>query len=302
MQLKIQQRIRKQQELLTFEVANDTVYEIVVDGETASYTSDADAATNEVFHGIKDAIEATSAAVVITDNGSYELIVTSSVAGDEGAVEVELVSNVTKSVTYVPTEAWSVWSTATTANIEYTDTAATQYMVVKDNIVYVDQYKEIYHDLHEQATTAISDGKNTILEKLFTEIDTARANDDITVIEQLSMKKNAYLQLLTAVTTQSQKTAISLVDKRHKFDGELSQQNLQITMQEKQLEGADADKDYKVASKIALEDQVRHNRQIKTLGHISNVNGMSLGGGTAVNSTQLDQFNKLVYVLAPEIV
>ena len=41
---------------------------------------------------------------------------------------------------------------------------------------------------------------------------------------------------------------------------------------------------------------------IKTLSSVANVNGMALGGGVAVGTEQLDQFNDLVYELVPEIV
>jgi len=160
---------------------------------------------------------------------------------------------------------------------------------------YLEEYKTVFEDLLEQATISTTTGKDSLMEKLFLEIDAAVTDEEITVRDALSLKKDAYMQMLTALTGQSQKTAITLVDKKYKFGGEIS-------LQDEQIAGSEADTAYKVASKLALEDQVTHNRLIKGLSSVANVNGMALGGGVAVESEQLEQFNDILYELVPEIV
>ena len=167
---------------------------------------------------------------------------------------------------------------------------------------YIEEYNKAYEEVLASSMESATVGKDSPLEKMFELIDAARVAEEITVIEQLSIKKNAYMNLIQGIVGQSQKTAMALVDKKYKFQGELDSQLKAIELQDAQIAGAAADTENKETSTQALIDQVTHNRMIKTLSSVANVNGMALGGGVAVGTEQLDQFNDLVYELVPEIV
>jgi len=78
---------------------------------------------------------------------------------------------------------------------------------------YVGEWVLVYEQVLAQSMKSLTTGKDTPLEALFTMIDATSNNTSAE--ERLSMKKDAYMQLVTSVTASSQKTAMDLVDKKY---------------------------------------------------------------------------------------
>lgn len=84
---------------------------------------------------------------------------------------------------------------------------------------YIIDYNDAYGSILKNAMENTTIGVDTPLEKLFNLID--ENSGDTTALERLSMKKEAYMQILGTLSAQSQQTAIALVDKKYGFQNEL---------------------------------------------------------------------------------
>jgi hypothetical protein len=91
---------------------------------------------------------------------------------------------------------------------------------------YVNDYNDTYGSILKHAMENTAIGVDTPLEKLFSLIDDS--SSDTTALERLSMKKEAYMQMLGTLSAQSQQTAIALVDKKYGFSNELEMMEQKI--------------------------------------------------------------------------
>lgn len=85
---------------------------------------------------------------------------------------------------------------------------------------YINDYTEAYETVLAQSMESLTAGKDTPLEKLFVLIDESSA--DTNASERLSMKKEAYMQVINSVTAAAMATSIQLVDKKYTFEHEIS--------------------------------------------------------------------------------
>ncbi len=145
---------------------------------------------------------------------------------------------------------------------------------------YTEEYSEAYETVLSRSMESLTTGNDTPLEKLFDIID---ASDDIDVStrDKLSLKKDAYMQLLSNVTAQSQQTAMAVVEKKFRMHNELTLLENQVAMSNidkdnkyanvvadlaqktKMLEQVQADIDFNTSKKLIMESTRKDNIRIK---------------------------------------
>jgi len=109
------------------------------------------------------------------------------------------------------------------------------------NESYVAEWGKAYAEVMEQSVASMLVGLDTPVEKLFRLID--ESSGDTTAIERLSMKKDAYMQIINSVVANGQQTAIALVDKKFKFNYELKISEQESKAAEKKVEKLTAEID-----------------------------------------------------------
>jgi len=130
---------------------------------------------------------------------------------------------------------------------------------------YITEWIKAYEQVIAQSMESLSTGKDTPMEKLFSMID--ETSRDTSQIDRLSLKKDAYMALIQAVTVASQKTAMELVDKKFTahFEYEMAETKVraennkadnaaeavnatkaQVKLTNRQVEGYDDDKNQKM--------------------------------------------------------
>lgn len=189
---------------------------------------------------------------------------------------------------------WSEWATAAdTSNL--TDTLLVEYRTY-DDVVYVDEYVEAYEQLVATSMASDGDGKDSILEKQFALLEAS--DEHLTAKEIIGLKNQAYSNLRQQIMLNSQKTAMALVEKKHRFMNELEQQSKQLDILSAQIEKANYDAEYVLAQTKALEEQVIDNRKIKALDSMADTYGTFGAGGISVHSDMWGAYFDIVVDLA----
>jgi len=144
------------------------------------------------------------------------------------------------------------------------------------------EYSYLYKKLLGQQMGTL-DNENSILNKLFTLID---AEPDVTPRERLSMKKNAYMQMLSNVTSSSQQLALQLADKKHKFEGEIKTvaANTAKTINEADM--------IKTREDVMLQ-QVIDNRRIKAMDSLGDTFSTGMAGGLVPTAAMWNEYFRI---------
>ena len=153
--------------------------------------------------------------------------------------------------------------------------------LLPDPIDYIADYNKSYESLMEKNLTAA----NAPLKSLFDLID-ATVDADITTRERLSLKKDAYMQMLSQVTMGTQKTAMSLVDKKHKFLYE-------IASMKAQADRAIAEAALTVSKEKVMLDQVIDNRRIKAMDSLGDTYSTGMAGGLVPTAAMWEEYFRL---------
>ena len=163
---------------------------------------------------------------------------------------------------------------------------------------YVEEYTEVYEKLVASSLESFGDGKDGYIEQLFKMIDDAVDDGDIEKADAISIKKNAYMQLISTVLPNCQKMAITVMDKKYKFGLEIEQQEHQANILGENSRKAKDDADYVEAQIQALNQQVVDNRRIKALDTLGETYGTAMAGGLKVTQAMWETYFGLVSNLA----
>jgi len=144
------------------------------------------------------------------------------------------------------------------------------------------EYTHLYNKLLGQQMGTI-DGNDSVLNKLFALID---AESDVTPRERLSMKKNAYMQMLNTITSSSQQLALQLADKKHKFEGEIraTTANTNKIVNETDM--------LKTKEEIMLQ-QVIDNRRIKAMDSLGDTFSTGMAGGLVPSAAMWNEYFRI---------
>jgi len=194
------------------------------------------------------------------------------------------------------TDDWGEWVTATdTSNL--TDTDLVEYRSYQTyDIDYLGEYITIYEQLVETSMISQANDKDSILTKQFALLD--EYSEQLSQKEIVAAKNAAYSDLRAQIMTNSQKTAMALVEKKYRFDKELEQLDQQLAMMGHQVDKAKGDAEYVAAQIIALKEQVIDNRKIKALDSLADTYGTFGAGGLTVSSDMWQVYFEIVDDLA----
>ncbi len=197
-----------------------------------------------------------------------------------------------------PTTSMDINGNMTFSNTEYVATANDAYGVVNidhtldsltvllssiaiEDVNYALEYTSAYDILLEKTMTS----SHAPLEKMFDMIDAMDA-DEITAREKMSLKKDAYMQMLTQVTLSSQKIATTLVDKKFKFKDEVESGKAQ--KQRAVYEASLTDSKRKV-----MHEQVIDNRRIKAMESLGETYSTGMAGGLVPTEPMWKEYFRL---------
>jgi len=144
------------------------------------------------------------------------------------------------------------------------------------------EYSYLYKKLLGQQMGTI-DNEDSVLNKLFALID---AEPDVTPREKLSMKKNAYMQMLGNITSSAQQLALQLADKKHKFEGEIKATAANTL---KIVNEADL---IKTREDVMLQ-QVIDNRRVKAMDSLGDTFSTGMAGGLVPTASMWNEYFRL---------
>jgi len=144
------------------------------------------------------------------------------------------------------------------------------------------EYSYLYKKLLGQQMGTI-DNEDSVLNKLFALID---AEPDVTPREKLSMKKNAYMQMLGNITSSAQQLALQLADKKHKFEGEIKATAANTL---KIVNEADLTK----TREDVMIQQVIDNRRIKAMDSLGDTFSTGMAGGLVPTASMWNEYFRL---------
>lgn len=194
------------------------------------------------------------------------------------------------------TDDWGEWAVATNTS-DLTDTTLVQYRVYQTyDVDYLQDYLDVYDTLVDSSIKSQTEGVDSILTKQFDLLD--NSNGQLTVKEVVGAKNTAYSNLRAQIMSNSQKTAMAILEKRYKFSKELEQQDKQLAMMDSQVDKAAYDAGYVLAQTIALEEQVVDNRRIKALDSLADTYGTAMAGGITVTTEMWTTYYDIVTDLA----
>ena len=194
------------------------------------------------------------------------------------------------------TDPWGDWVTAVDTS-DLTDTDLVEYRMAQVyDVDYVSAYGSVYEQLVETSMVSQTEGKDSILTKQFELLDNNGGH--LTLKEIVAAKNAAYSNLRAQIMTNSQKTAMALVDKSYKFSKELEQQDKQLALMGHQVDKAAGDAAYVAAQKTAMEEQVVDNRRIKALDSLADTYGTAMAGGIKVTTEMWTTYFDIVTDLA----
>ena len=194
------------------------------------------------------------------------------------------------------TDDWGEWETATDTS-DLTETDLVEYRTYQSyDINYLEDYIEVYEQLVETSMKSEGEGKDSILTKQFALLDSAA--EQLSVKELISAKNTAYSNLRSQIMTNSQKTAMAIIEKKYRFNKELEQLDKQLELMGHQVDKAEGDAAYVAAQKTALEEQVVDNRKIKALDSLADTYGTFGAGGLTVSSDMWEVYFEIVDDLA----
>ncbi len=191
---------------------------------------------------------------------------------------------------------WGDWA-VTTSTATLVDTSLIEYRAkpVYD-IPYLEEYITVYEQLVETSLISQGPGKESILTKQFALLD---ANKGQLTLKEIAAAKNAaYGNLRAQIMTNSQKTAMAIIEKKYRFDKELEQLDFQLELMGHQVDKAEGDAAYVAAQKTAMEEQVVDNRKIKALDSLADTYGTFGAGGLTVSSDMWEVYFSIVDELA----
>jgi len=102
---------------------------------------------------------------------------------------------------------------------------------------YLDDYKEVYGTVVNAALDGTVTGENSITERLFKLIDDSDTSDN----EKLSMKKDAYMQIIASVTTSSQKVATGMIRDKYTLETAIKKAEKDLEVKSAQVVGMEED-------------------------------------------------------------
>jgi len=188
------------------------------------------------------------------------------------------VTPATDPVTYTD---WSEWS-STTDSAPYENTSLVEYRIDK---AFETSFLEVFPSLMSAAISTDTPYQKT-LDYLQTELD----DSNLTPAEKANLKAQVMANITTSITNNAMSLAMQMTEKEIKIGTEL---DILISQ-----------KDYSVAQKIALEEQLVDNRNIKAAELLGSTYGTVGAGGLVVSEDMwkvlFDIVNSLTDIDAPE--
>jgi len=147
---------------------------------------------------------------------------------------------------------------------------------------YIDDFNLAYNNILTNAK-----GNATIYDDILKYIDTQVTAGELTNQQALNLKVQTMTNFQTHMISSSQNIALSLVDKKYKFDKELAMLDAQIAK-------ANADTALVTAQKDGIVQQVIDNRKIKALNSLANTFGTFGAGGLTLSTDMWTTYFNLV--------
>lgn len=165
---------------------------------------------------------------------------------------------------------------------------------------FVLDYNSIYQDIVANAMELTAAGKDTPLEKLFNLIDSRSNDSTITDKEALSLKKDAYMQIVATIVTNSQKTAIELVRQKYMYGKELDQadSNKDKTVSETALLDAKTITEGNVQTKTTSESELIEQKTITEFHQTGTTTKTGIPVDNSIIGKQINLYEKQAAVFA----